>query len=127
MRCSTFCGLDEHVGAGGKELSQGTTQPTTWTSSALKTCPASLLGLTFKSPHVLASLHSLFFSSSLSLRVPCWCLPFLLSTDWFTFVPTYSSILSQVVLAGPGLPLQRHTGPTGGYGTLAQSSLNQNR
>lgn len=45
MRCSTFSGLDKQVGAGEKKCTRPpNTQPTTWTSSALKTC---LLGLTF--------------------------------------------------------------------------------
>lgn len=49
MRCSTFCGLDEQVGAGEKKCTRPPhTQPTTWTSSALKTCQVCLLGLTFR-------------------------------------------------------------------------------
>lgn len=69
-RRSTFCGLDEQVGAGEKKCTRPpNTQPTTWTSSALKTCQACLLCLTFSSdlpplsdlqaPCVLTSLVSL--------------------------------------------------------------------
>lgn len=51
MKCSTFCGLDEQVGAGEEKCTRPpNTQPTTWTSSALKTCQACLLGLTFRFP-----------------------------------------------------------------------------
>lgn len=49
MRRSTFCGLDEQAGAGEKKCTRPpNTQPTTWTSSALKTRQARLLCLTFR-------------------------------------------------------------------------------
>lgn len=67
VRCSTFCGLDEQVGAGEKKCTRApNTQPTIQTASALKTSQARLLGLTFKASYVLVP-----FFLSLNPGFPC--------------------------------------------------------
>ena len=82
MRCSTFSGLDEQLGAGEKKCTRArNAQPTIWTASALKTSQASLLGLTFEAPYALvpsffASLSRLsLWRLSLSSHHAGACLP----------------------------------------------------
>lgn len=81
MRCSTFSGLDEQLGAGEKKCTRArNAQPTIWTASALKTSQASLLGLTFEAPYALVpSFFCLFVQAfpveTFSQLTPRWCLP----------------------------------------------------
>lgn len=83
MRCSTFSGLDEQMGAGEKKCTRAqNAQPTIWTASALKTSQAGLLGLTFEAPYALVPGSFLFclFVQAFPVEIfsqltPCWCLP----------------------------------------------------
>lgn len=81
MTCSTFCGLDEPVGAGEKKCTRApNTQPTIWTASAPKTKPSQppwpdLQGSLCSGSFLSCLFAQAFPAEIFSQLTPGWCLP----------------------------------------------------